>query len=183
VGALVSQLISWSYGYANLAIPQSQPSVLALRNERGVTSIIMSSIVDDYSHSAVFTTAVGVSTNIFPGAGPPLLSIYTPRAECAQRWMLADDDYNSFGGTFSATKLRISSGLTQLSTGIPRLTVWSISRDKLYAGCQPYSSSYWLYSPGVCPSGHTAAEITEFHYAEHTNGGSLTAWQASCCRR
>jgi hypothetical protein len=55
----------------------------------------------------------------------------------------------------------------------------SIVSDPSYKPCQKYSTN--VYSPGVCPSGHTIAEVTA--YTANASTGFRTFWQASCCRR
>jgi hypothetical protein len=158
----------------------------------------------DYSHSTVFTF---LDTSVTINNVPPLSKIYTQSAECIDRWMLAD---NSLGSTtfyqtipeVGATTTRLvsadhvitPSAAPQIAGPVKRdmaepqavtqafnLTVWSIDSNPLFTSCQPYSSQP-LYSPGVCPDGQTAAEITEIQ-ANRTDGGVLTSWIASCCRR
>lgn len=65
------------------------------------------------------------------------------------------------------------------------LTVLSLdlngtATDPSYRSCQPYGSVP-TYSPGICPYGQTAAEITAWQV--NTSTGFHTFWQASCCRR
>lgn len=160
--------------------------------------------VSDYSHSTVFTTTLASALihNV-----PPLLKIYTPNSECVDRWMLAD---NTLGTNFftqtrtlpatvvvttAMVGLSIRSSLPDVTPpvgGIYRraepdlgrvfnLTVWSIDDNPLFSSCQPYSLVP-LYSPGVCPNGQTAAEVTKF-VATQTDGIIRTSWVASCCKR
>jgi hypothetical protein len=138
--------------------------------------------VSDYSHSTVFTVTLSAA---IPRNAPPLLKIYTQSSQCIDRWMLADAAYtkttfvqtNIIGTSLDSARPNPTGG-SQSASG---LTVWSIDTDPLFASCQPYSRQP-LYSPGVCPDGLTAAEVTEFH-ATQTGGSVLTSWVASCCRR
>jgi hypothetical protein len=56
--------------------------------------------------------------------------------------------------------------------------------DASYKSCQAFSAP--SYTPGVCPNGHTVAEVTEYQTYQisgTTSGNVRTYWQASCCRR
>jgi hypothetical protein len=133
--------------------------------------------VSNYSHSTVFTTTVDSLTllNI-----PPLLSIYTQSPQCIDRWMLAGDEFIT---TVSVVTYHVPTTLNKRSGGPDTKlnTVWSIRTDPLFTSCQPYSIQP-SYSPGVCPDGFTAAEVTEFQ-ANQMTSGVLTSWVASCCKR
>lgn len=64
-------------------------------------------------------------------------------------------------------------------------TVFSVNfngtaTDPSYRMCQPFRLAP-TYSPGICPSGQTVAEVTAFQVVAST--GYRTFWQASCCRR
>jgi hypothetical protein len=167
-------------------------------------------VLTDYSHSTVFTT---VLPSIVINNAPPLTKIYTQSVECVDRWMLLDNALgtttfvqtaNVVWGTSTRRvpmeSVIINSSPASASAPTPvagpvkrdntetqpvkqafNLTVWSIDKNPLFTSCQPYSLQP-LYSPGVCPDGQTVAEITEIQ-ANHTTGGVLTSWVASCCRR
>jgi hypothetical protein len=53
--------------------------------------------------------------------------------------------------------------------------------DASYIACQPFGVQQH-YSPGICPSGQTVAEITEYHYPT-TSASTATRFEASCCQR
>jgi hypothetical protein len=144
---------------------------------QGLTTFVL-----DYSHSTVFTTEV---PSVVLNNAPPLTTIYTPPSECEDRWMLASSNY--LGDTITLNEPvngdpdTLTTAIHLLVPGAFDLTVWSVDKNPSFSSCRPYSAQP-LYSPGVCPDGHTVAEITEFH-ASHTSGDVLTSWVASCCRR
>jgi hypothetical protein len=117
-------------------------------------------------HSTVFVT----SPSTFNSEGAPdLTTIYTYPTQCVDRWMIGPSNCE-FG----------------INTAIPHnVTVFSIDpgkgtvSDPLYRSCQRYSTP--IYTPGVCPSGHTIAEVTAYQSSVTT--GFVTFWEASCCRR
>jgi hypothetical protein len=131
-----------------------------------ITSIITPS--GDYPrwwHSTVFVT----SLNSYDSQGvPDLTTVYTYPAHCVDRWMLQPPREPYGAGPQNSTVFSVDP--TRL---------YPIS-DPLYRSCQRYSTP--VYSPGMCPSGHTIAEVTAFASGV-TTGTRRTFWQASCCRR
>ncbi len=63
---------------------------------------------------------------------------------------------------------------------IVSLDLTGTATDPSYRTCQPYSSAP-TYSPGMCPFGHTVAQVTAWQIS--TSTGCRTFWQASCCRK
>jgi len=119
-----------------------------------------------WSHSEVFVTPFGTLTTLEHPNVPDLTTIHTPASSCVDRWMLRPSQSCGDGS----------------STGE---TVWSVNptraivSDASYNGCQLYGTP--TYSPGICPSGQTIAEVTA--YESSVPSGTRTFWQASCCRR
>jgi len=119
-----------------------------------------------WSHSEVYVTSYGTSTALKNLNVPDLTTIHTPDPSCIDRWVfLPTSNCGDDNGTDDV--------------------VWSVRPDRLavpdpsYNGCQLYGSP--TYSPGVCPSGQTIAEVTAFESS--ASNGNRTFWQASCCRR
>ncbi|KAF1958444.1 hypothetical protein CC80DRAFT_30780 [Byssothecium circinans] len=113
----------------------------------------------DYHRNSVYTTVYSTSLPTFnPGNVPPLTAIYTPPFTCLNRWMWDEHSQQAFSV----------------------YTMISLS-DRIDVSCQPYGITSGTYSPGVCPSGQTVAEVTE--YQTHESPGVGKYWQASCCPR
>lgn len=107
-----------------------------------------------------------------PAATPlALTTVYTYPSECAERWMLS--------------LLPACANFAADSTAAGNRTVFSIDpgkgivSDPRYSSCQPFSTP--TYSPGVCPDGHTVAEVTASFFT--LSKDIQTFWQASCCKR
>jgi hypothetical protein len=121
-----------------------------------------------WSHSEVFVTPYGTSLAIGSGRVADLTSVFTPSPSCVDRWLLAPTP---------------SCGMDDTAIGLG--TVWSVNptryavSDVQYSNCQLYGTA--TYSPGVCPSGQTIAEVTA--YASSALNGTKLFWQASCCKR
>jgi hypothetical protein len=119
-----------------------------------------------WSHSEVFATPYGTLTNLDHPNVPDLTTVHTPDPSCIDRWVLRSsqtcgDDSSTGDVVWSVNPTR------------------SIVSDPSYTTCQLYGKP--TYSPGICPSGQSIAEVTAF---ESTVGnGTRTFWQASCCRR
>jgi hypothetical protein len=121
-------------------------------------------------HPTVFVT----SLSSYSSQGvPDLTTVYTYPPHCVDRWMLYPP--------------REPCGDGPSSSGPQNFTVFSVDptrlypiSDPLYRSCQRYSTP--VYSPGICPGGHTIAEVTAYA-SEVTTGTDRTFWQASCCRR
>jgi hypothetical protein len=117
-------------------------------------------------HSTVFIT----SPSTFESAGAPdLTTIYTYPTQCVDRWLIGPSHCGAGFNTAS------SHNVTVFSIDPSKGTV----SDPLYKSCQRYSTP--TYTPGVCPSGHTVAEVTAYQSSVPT--GFITFWEASCCRR
>jgi hypothetical protein len=115
-------------------------------------------------HSTVFATSMSTYS---PYGVPDLTTAYTYPAQCVDRWMIPPN--------------------APCGNGPQNFTVFSVDptrvesvSDPLYRSCQRYSTP--IYSPGMCPSGHTIAEVTAYASGV-TNGTERTFWEASCCRR
>jgi hypothetical protein len=117
-------------------------------------------------HSTVFVTSPSTFDS---GGAPDLTTFYTYPTQCVDRWMIGPSHCQV--GSLSPS----SQNVTVFSIDPGRSTV----SDPLYRSCQRYSTP--LYTPGVCPSGHTIAEVTAYQSSAPT--GFRTFWQASCCRR
>jgi hypothetical protein len=114
------------------------------------------------------------SRNVFITSLPPLTTIYTPATECVDRWMVGP-------GSSVCDRLGCPNSTVQdvsVFSVNPRKKIVS---DVLYQSCQAFVAL--SYSPGVCPSGHTIAEVTAYHINVMTSGGVHMYWQASCCKR
>jgi hypothetical protein len=118
-------------------------------------------------HSTVFVTSLSMSSYSSQGV-PDLTTVYTYPTQCVDRWM---------GVILNCNNASVPQNTTVYSIDPARIDMVS---DPLYRSCQRYSTP--VYSPGVCPSGHTIAEVTAF-VSEVTTGVDRTFWQASCCRR
>jgi hypothetical protein len=138
-----------------------------------------------YSHSTVFVTTEKDASTLANMNAPALTKVFTLKEECANRWML--------GGGQQVTRFvpdeikPIIFNATSTMPGYVRqnLTMFSLNlngtaTDPVYRSCQPYGLAP-TYSPGICPLGHTIAEITAYQVSAST--GFRTFWQASCCRR
>jgi hypothetical protein len=119
-----------------------------------------------WSHSEVYVTSYGTSTALKNLNVPDLTTIHTPDPSCIDRWVfLPTSNCGDDNGTDDV--------------------VWSVRPGRLvvpdpsYTGCQLYGTP--TYSPGICPSGQTIAEVTAFESS--ASNGNRTFWQASCCRR
>jgi len=124
-----------------------------------------SATLSEWWHSSVFVTTWPPLMPTDNLNAPDLTTIYTPDPSCVDRWMLRPVRCDAAGSTqyqvFSVDPSK------------------SIVSDASYKACQKYGAA--TYSPGVCPSGHTIAEVTAYHANAST--GTQTFWQASCCRR
>ena len=161
--------------------------------------------VSDWSHSTIFTT----SADSFGAEDVPALTTYwTPPAGCSDRWM-GGDSFTAFSTRFAFAEpityidsrvqasiptgpafLPVSTPNTERETpyGVfvafsttPVTTRTGAVYDPSYTRCQPLGALL-KYSPGICPQGQTAAEITEYHHAG-TSGSVETRFSASCCQR
>jgi hypothetical protein len=120
-------------------------------------------------HSTLLVTPFGTYTAIEDHRVPDLTTVYTPSPSCIDRWMLEAEpsdcgDDNPRTANFTVYSVNPSK---------------SIVSDASYSSCQAYGQA--SYSPGICPSGHTVAEITA--YQSDVTTGYRTFWQASCCKR
>jgi hypothetical protein len=130
----------------------------------GSTGLDLPPLESRWWHSTVFVT----SLSSYSSRGvPDLTTVYTYPAQCVDRWMLQPPCYDA----------PTASNYTVFSVDPTRILNVS---DPLYRSCQRYSTP--IYSPGVCPSGHTIAEVTAYR-SEVTTGTDRTFWEASCCRR
>jgi hypothetical protein len=124
------------------------------------THLLPSSVELDWSHDTVFLTHPQTFSTIDSPNVPDLTTTYTPSASCR--------DANP---TFSPP--------TKIPTVYSVDPSSSIVSDASYSRCQLYGKA--TYSPGICPSGQTVAEITA--YQSNVSTGYHTFWQASCCNR
>lgn len=189
----------------------------------------------NYSHSTVFSTYAANGSQFLHMNVAELTTVYTPSADCAERWVLAGGQtvvtLVEGSTTLAVTTPRAgtvtrmisvpsssitiipgavvssatqgftsilglpspSAGATVTSSAqlLPRqniahnYTILSMAlngtaTDPSYRSCQRYSVMP-TYSPGICPSDQTVAEVTAWHVDAST--GYRTFWQASCCRR
>jgi len=134
------------------------------RATSGVVKLVKREL--SWSHSEVFVTPFGTLTTLEHPNVPDLTTIHTPASSCVDRWVLRPSQ-SCDGGS--------STGETVWSVNPTRLIV----SDASYNGCQLYGTP--TYSPGICPSGQTVAEVTAYESSVPT--GTRTFWQASCCRR
>jgi hypothetical protein len=119
-----------------------------------------------WSHSEVFVTHFGtLSTLEYPNV-PDLTTVHTPASSCLDRWMVRPSESCGDGSSISNIVWSIN-------------PTHSIVSDLSYSGCQLYGKP--TYSPGICPSGQTIAEVTAFESS--VSNGNRTFWQASCYRR
>jgi hypothetical protein len=120
-------------------------------------------------HSTQLVTPFGTYTAIEDHSVPDLTTVFTPNPTCVDRWMLKAEPSDC--------------GLDNPRTA--NFTVFSVDpsrsivSDASYSLCQAYGRA--TYSPGICPSGQTVAEITA--YQSNVSTGYRTFWQASCCKR
>lgn len=139
-----------------------------------------------YSHSTVFVTTEQDTTTLENRFLPALTKVYTPSSECAERWMLAGSQTITRNVGAEITPITVAPDVISNGDFVRQnLTVFSMSlngsaTDRLYRTCQPYGLAA-TYSPGICPSGQTIAEITAYQVS--ASEGYRTFWQASCCRR
>jgi hypothetical protein len=117
-------------------------------------------------HSTIFVTSPSVFNS---GGAPDLTTFYTYPTQCVDRWMMGPSNCQFESYTVSPHNV------TVFSIDPSKGTV----SDPLYKSCQRYSTP--TYTPGVCPSGHTIAEVTAYQSSVPT--GFVTFWEASCCRR
>jgi hypothetical protein len=120
-----------------------------------------------WSHSTVFVTPYETSNVLESGRVADLTTVHTPDLSCVDRWL--------FEPSMSCPQDSTAGGNTFWSVNPSRSTV----SDALYSRCQLYGTA--TYSPGICPSGQTVAEVTA--YASSMLNGTKTFWQASCCKR
>jgi hypothetical protein len=122
----------------------------------------------DWSHSEVFVTPYESSLALESGRVADLTTVFTPASSCVDRWLIKPPPSCYAGDTV---------------VGLD--TVWSVNPTKsivsdfAYSHCQLYGTA--TYSPGVCPSGQTIAEVIA--YASSVLNGTKLFWQASCCKR
>ena len=138
--------------------------------------------VSNYSHSTIYVT--NTSTITYTNV-PQLTSLWTAPGGCKDRWMGGGEGTQYIvNGSVSdfATDEPLGGDIQSFVAFSTNPSVQSFDSlyDRLYSSCQPYQSAYH-YSPGICPEGHTMAEITEFHYAT-TSSSVITYFQGSCCR-
>ena len=119
-----------------------------------------------WSHSEVFVTPFGTSTALENMNVADLTTVFTPLPSCVDRWMLVPP----------ASCRTDSTSHTVVWSVNPSKSIVS---DASYNQCQKYGTA--TYSPGICPSGQTVAEITA--YVSSAPNSTKTFWQASCCRR
>ncbi|KAH7382131.1 hypothetical protein BKA66DRAFT_570433 [Pyrenochaeta sp. MPI-SDFR-AT-0127] len=92
---------------------------------------------------------------------PALTTLYTADPDCANRWMLSPDTTNGS---------RVYSFGPEGNGNLPV--------DPRYESCLPFSQREPRFSPGLCPSGHEFAAMTEIR----VSAASKTIWEALCCR-
>jgi hypothetical protein len=165
--------------YLTVITPIVGPTQTGGTNTLGTSVTIVTSIVscietiesfalseERWWHSTVFVTSPSTFNSV---GAPDLMTIYTYPTQCVDRWMIGPSrcqfgDY--VGSPHNFTVFSIDPGRGTVS-------------DPLYRSCQRYSTP--IYTPGVCPSGHTIAEVTAYQSSVPT--GFITFWEASCCRR
>ena len=119
-----------------------------------------------WSHSEVFVTSYGNLTAIPRLNVPDLTIVHTPDSSCIDRWVYLPT--SNCGDDSSIDDIVWSVNPTRLPVS-----------DPSYSRCQLYGTP--TYSPGICPSGQTIAEVTAFESS--ISNGIKTFWQASCCKR
>ena len=97
---------------------------------------------------------VSISYNLSSLSFSAFTIVFTPPKGCSTRWLNEGDDYNVY------SQYRILGVLIN---------------ENYFAECSPYLSS--RYSPGMCVSGQTIANITALEY------GTTQAWRGYCCPR
>jgi hypothetical protein len=141
-------------------------SVFTLQPGCAQTVLVPSAPREQWWHSQPVATFLSS-----PPAPTPLAltTVHTYPTECAERWMLSP--------------LPACANFAVDSIAAGNRTVFSIDpaksivSDPSYRSCQPFLT----YSPGVCPDGHTVAEVTASFFT--LSRDIQTYWQASCCKR
>jgi hypothetical protein len=136
-------------GCPTTLIPSPDPAttVTRIRARTAVDGAISVESTSGWFHGDVFVTPVGDLTAL--ENVPPLITVYTPTPTCIDRWMVKPPATCDNGPEF----INI---------------VWSVNptggivSDPLYNECQLYNTA--TYSPGVCPSGQTVAEVTAYEW-------------------
>ena len=150
-----------SVGLCTVRVPTEEASDLPTP---GAANIVKRELA--WSHSEVFVTSYGTLTPLERLNVPDLTTVHTPDPSCIKRWVFlpasnCGDDNSTDDVVWSVNPIRLR---------VP---------DPSYNNCQLYGTP--TYSPGICPSGQTVAEVTAFESS--ASNGNRTFWQASCCRR
>jgi len=101
-------------------------------------------------------TDANVWSDIVPTSLPPLTTFFEPPDGCSTQWI--------WYGAGS-----VSSGFS-----VPNMAAMGVQSD-YYARCRPYDQVSARYSPGICTSGQTLAEMDELRFQ------SFVLWTGICC--
>ena len=149
--------------------PQIFTSVVTVVPGCAPSVLIPSAPRDQWWHSqpvATFLSALPTSTPL------ALTTVYTYPTECVDRWILSPlplcASFPALGNTAAGNRTVFSINPTK-----------GIVSDPRYNSCQRFSTP--TYSPGICPDGHTVAEVTASLFS--ASSSVKTFWQASCCKR
>jgi hypothetical protein len=104
----------------------------------------------------VTTTVVSSLIGIVPASVTPLTTTSTPASICASRWYQEQPDSPS-----------IRSG-------------WD---DRLYATCLQANATNVVFSPGICPSGQSIVDITEYMTTPEASDHGHRSWRGKCSER
>jgi hypothetical protein len=137
--------------------PGATPSVVVIT--LSVTEIPTDVIVITPTSRPGATPSVVVIT--LSAGQPSLTSLYTPRPECASRWLLINSTITS--GYNPATAL---------AGGIDA---------NYWRTCYPGSRGTPVYSPGMCFVGHTMMNSLQALLQRNSDRKPETQWQALCC--
>lgn len=116
-------------------------------------------IVSARSAPGVATT-ISLSQILYSGPKTVLTTEFTPPPQCSTRWLNVHD-----------------------MLGHSVLVSMPMDEDSIMGGrdywseCQPYSATYSVYSPGVCPSGQSVGYLQKF-----IENGTVV-YEGLCCPR
>jgi hypothetical protein len=109
------------------------------------------------STGLVTTIVVSSLDNIVPTQATPLTTTFTPASSCVDRWLQP-----------------ISTSPTIYSSAL---------YDAKYAECQAANQTQPVFSPGLCPSGHRLATITQYLKLPEASDQSHRLWKGVCCSK
>lgn len=115
---------------------------------------------------SILTTYYTTPFNEWRANNPALTTIYTPNADCKDRWVLPKSTPNALNQWFIFSTGRMVDPANTMT-------------DELYATCQPLGHEGY-YSPGACPHEQTIATGMEIRFS--ASGSLQKYWKAWCCR-